>query len=376
MTETAASDNRRRLSLVTTELSVGGAEQCLVNIALRIDRSRFAPVVYSLFPPPAPPRDGLVRRLNDAGIETCFLGLRRKTQLLSAVRDLAQHFRDQRTEVVQSFLFHANIVAAWAARRAGVRRVVTGWRVADRRRWRPKIEAWMTRGADRVACVSQLVADQALAAGVPRDKVVVIPNGVDCSRFKNVIPQENEQLGSAPHRKLLVAIGRLDYQKGFDWLLEFADQILSRLPEHDLVIVGEGRQRPELQALVVREKLEGRVFLPGWNPDLPGVLAAASVIVIPSRWEGMPNVLLEAMASRRPVVATRVEGVAEVLGPLAEPQSVEWGDAAGFVAKVATIALDSQLAESLGKANVDRVDRQFTLDAMVQTYESLYAGDA
>ena len=132
----------------------------------------------------------------------------------------------------------------------------------------------------------------------------------------------------------------------------------------------------ELQTLLVREKLEGRVFLPGWNADLPGVLAAASLIVIPSRWEGMPNVLLEAMASRRPVVATRVEGVAEVLGPLAESQSVEWGDAAGFAAKVTTLALDSQLAESLGRANADRVERHFTLDAMVQTYESLYEGDA
>lgn len=372
MTESSARDNRCRVSLVTTELSVGGAEQCLVHLATRLDPDRFLPIVYALSPPPSPPRDELIRRLADAKVEVRFLGVRRRTQLWTAVRKLTEFLGEQRPAIVQSFLFHANVVAAWAAQRARVPRLVTGWRVADRRRWRPRLERLLTRRADRVSCVSRWVADQARSAGFPEDKLVVIPNGVEAVRFRETAAIACEQLGAAPGRKLLVAVGRLDAQKGFDWLLEQAPRLLDELPEHDLAIVGEGPERRALETAVAQRNLTGRVHLPGWRADVPAVLSAASLVVIPSRWEGMSNVLLEAMASRRPVVATRAEGVLDVLGPLAEAQSVVWGDQVGFVAKVVAIARDKRLALYLGAENAARVAQSFTLDAMVRAYSTLY----
>src|SRR6478672_4816694 len=106
----------RRLALVITELEPGGAERCLVELATRLDRSRFLPVVYSLGPPPPVTKQLLVERLAGAGIPTNFLNMSSPWQYLAAVRKLARYFREQRPQVVQTFLFHANVVGTRAAR--------------------------------------------------------------------------------------------------------------------------------------------------------------------------------------------------------------------------------------------------------------------
>ena len=370
MTQTPPTDNRRRIALVTTELGVGGAEQCLTQIALRLPADRFQTSVISLAPPPAPPRDLLVRRLAEAGVETRFVGVSRRRQLWTALRTLESWFREERPDLVQSFLFHANVVCGHAVRRAGVRRWVTGWRVADPRLWRPRLERFLTRRADRVACVSQRVARQAQSVGVDSNRIVVIPNGVDVARFAAAAPVETSALGVAPGRKVLLSIGRLDLQKGFDWLLEQMPRLLSQLPDHDWVVVGEGPQRESLEQQAMKLGVARRVHWVGWQPDTARLLAAASLVLLPSRWEGMPNVLLEAMASGLEVVATRVEGVTELLGDEAEAQSAELGDEEGFAARVLERAGAPQ--GERGEANRRRVAAHFSLDGMIHAYARLY----
>src|SRR5437868_5272258 len=147
----------KRLAFVITELEPGGAERCCAELAARIDRSRFSSVVYSLGPPPHAERRSLVARLLEANVPIHFLGFQTAFQYFGAVHQLAKMLREQQAEIVQTFLFHANVVGAQAARAAGVRRVVTGIRVADPRWWRTSLEYFMTRSADRYVCVSQNV---------------------------------------------------------------------------------------------------------------------------------------------------------------------------------------------------------------------------
>src|SRR5690349_4914284 len=115
------------LALVITELDFGGAEQALVNLATGLSRERFSPVVYSL--QSRPKNDLLVRRLEEAGIPVHFLDVHSHWQFFSAVSRLAELFRQQQPQVVQSFLYHANVVGTMAARKANVPRVVAGIRV-------------------------------------------------------------------------------------------------------------------------------------------------------------------------------------------------------------------------------------------------------
>jgi hypothetical protein len=113
-----------RIALVITELEVGGAEQSLVRLATGLDRARFEPVVYSLAPLPPAGKDQLVRTLAEARIEVHSLGARRWWQFFLATRQLAKLLRRQQPQIVQSFLFHANVVGAMAARQANVPHVL------------------------------------------------------------------------------------------------------------------------------------------------------------------------------------------------------------------------------------------------------------
>src|SRR4051794_26365845 len=143
-----------RLAFVITELEPGGAERCLVELATRMDRSLFSPVVYSLGSRPTAERQSLVAQLAKEGVPTHFLGFASPWHYFGAVRQLERMLREQRAEIVQTFLFHANVVGAAAARAAGVRSLITGVRVADPRWWRTAAERVMTKCAERHVCVS------------------------------------------------------------------------------------------------------------------------------------------------------------------------------------------------------------------------------
>jgi starch synthase (maltosyl-transferring) len=110
----------------------------------------------------------------------------------------------------------------------------------------------------------------------------------------------------------------------------------------------------------------------GWRADIPAILAASASLVLPSQWEGMPNVVLEAMASRLPVVASDVEGVRELLGEGAKVQTVRFGDGRALAERLLRVLSDAQLAAELGAANRRRVAESFGIDRMVAAYGDLW----
>ncbi|NLE37550.1 MAG: glycosyltransferase [Pirellulaceae bacterium] len=364
---------KRSVALCITELDVGGAERCLVELATRLDRRRFEPVVYALARPPEGDRSCL-SALEAAGIDVHFLGLRRKYQFPIAVARLARRFKRQRPDVVQSFLHHAGIVSRLAARWAGVPVVVSGIRVAERReRWPLWLDRTTTGMVDRHVCVSRAVARFSIVeGGLPEASLVVIPNGIDLQRYQNAVPADLRDVGIVSERRLVTYIGRLDAQKGLEWLLRGARSWLADAPDCDLALVGQGPQRSALERLAAEEGISDRVQFLGFRADVPALLARSSLLVLPSRWEGMPNVVLEAMAAGLPVVATDVEGVAELLGDDADGQVVPFGDTAAFAAAVTRILSDRDLADRLGRRNRSRAAEYFQIDDMVERYQTLW----
>jgi glycosyltransferase involved in cell wall biosynthesis len=382
MTRPPSADNPSRgiplrLALVSTELGVGGAERCVAQLALGLQQRGHAVVVYSLAPPPEAPRDSLVRLLEAAAIPIHFLGVRRKRQAAAALRQLAELFRQQQPHVVQTFLFHANILGTSAARRAGIKRIVAGLRVVDRRWLRVSLERWSSRWWQRAVSVSQAVdAFAETALRLPTARRLVIPNGIDLSRFTGTAAVDGTAWGIPASAPTLVAIGRLHAQKGFDWLIEQMPTVLEDLPDHHLLIVGEGPERASLEAQIQRLGLADRVHLAGWQANVPAILQSATGLLLPSRWEGMPNVVLEAMAAGRPILAAQVEGVTELLGEQSAPQTFPWGNASEFRTKLLAWAQSSAtaaaLATTLGAANHQRAVQTFSLTAMIDRYEHLY----
>ena len=364
----------KKLALVITELEVGGAERCLVNLARGIDQGRFQPTVYSIAPRPSAPRDALVGLLESAHIPVRFLGFTRKWRFPAAVGQLVQAWREQPPDVVQSMLFHANVVTGLAVRRLGrCDSWCAGIRVADPSRTRQMLERSIVKQASHVVCVSQRVADYAgRRMAISVEQLAVIPNGIDVDAGPQQAAALLESLGVPPLRRSIICVSRLDPQKGVDQLLQSAADWLGALPMHDLLIVGDGSQAVRLRRMAAHLDIAARVHFCGWQPNVLEILRASDLLVLPSRWEGMPNVLLEAMACERPVVCTQAEGVMEVLGPLSVEQSVPVGDIQGFTQKVLNILKQPSLAAELGKNNRQRVATHFSLKGMVQRYEALF----
>ncbi len=362
-----------RIALCITDLNVGGAERCIVELATRIDRKRFAPVVYCLSLAPLAGETALLPALQAAGIEVEFLGARRATDLLKVVARLTDRFRRQQPQIVQSMLFHANLVGRVAAWKAGVPHMVCGIRVAERRSsWHLWLDRATHRMVERYVCVSQAVADfSAGAARLPADKLVVIPNGIDLGRFTNVPPADRANF-RATGQRLVTFIGRLEGQKGLPHLLSTARNWLGRLPDCDLLIVGGGPLEAALRRQCHDLGIALRVHFAGWRADVPAILAASSLLVLTSLWEGMPNAVLEAMASGLPVVATQVEGVCELLGAGFQEQSVPYGKWEDFSDAIVRILSDRNLAQRLGRENRLNTEQNFTIERMVESYQGLW----
>jgi starch synthase (maltosyl-transferring) len=365
---------RSRIAFVITELNVGGAERCLANLAIGLDRERFEPIVYSLDSRPLGDQASLVLRLEEASIPVRFVGVSSSWQVLSAIRRLRRLLAEQQPAIVQTFLFHANIVGTLAGAGQKVRpRVVSGIRVADPSGWRQRLERWASRRADKIVCVSQSVAEFCSSQGrFPRGKIAVIPNGIDLDQYPATSPADLTQFGVPADRQVIVFVGRLHAQKGVDWMLQVAPQMLKQVPSLDLLLVGDGPERTALRDLAASLGIADRVHFVRWRRDVPEILAASILLVLPSRWEGMPNVVLEAMATGLPVVSTRAAGVEELLGPLSDGQTVAVGDAEGFVRAVIELAENSSRAQEIGRLNRQRARERFSLDAMVAAYERLY----
>ena len=360
------------VALCITDLNVGGAERCLVELATRLDRKRFSPIVYCLKPPPQTGETSVMPDLQAAGVGIEFLDARGIADFPCVVNSLRKMLRANNTRIAQSFLFHANIVARFAARAIGDCRVVSGIRVAEHgAAWHRWLDRVTHRMVDRYVCVSQSVAAfSAQVTRLPPEKLVVIPNGIDAARYSNIPAAKLSAIRSG--RRLITFIGRLDVQKSLPQLIENGRDWLRRLPDCDLLLVGQGPQERLLRQQCISADIADRVHFLGWRADIPEILAASSLLVLASAWEGMANVVLEAMASGLPVVATRVEGLEELLGPAAQEQSVAYGDWEAFSSIVVRLMGDSALAEKLGSANRRRAIEEFSLPRMVDAYQSVW----
>jgi glycosyltransferase involved in cell wall biosynthesis len=364
----------RPIAFCITDLAVGGAERSLVDLVTRLPARQYERLVLSLAPRPPMDRDLLVRELEAAGIPVEFLNAHAPWQVLAMARRLACRLAAHRTQVLQTFLMHANALGAVAGRWARVPHVVAGIRVAEKGRpWHHWITRATSRWIEHHVCVSQDVARfTQQQTGIHSSRISVIPNGIDPEAYPVGRPAGETEFHLQADRRQLLFVGRLTPQKRVDWLLDCADAFLARLPQHDLLVVGQGEEQPRLLRQAHRSRFAQRIHLLGWQDRASQLMAACDLLLLSSRWEGMPRVVMEAMASRKPVVTTAVEGASELLGDLAAQQMVPQDDARGFVERVVAIAHDPVLATQLGARNRQRIIDCFHVDRTVSAYRRLY----
>ena len=364
----AAFDKPIPIAFGITELDPGGAERALVQIVTRLNRDEWRPHVFCLTG-----EGELVRTLRERDIPViCLRGRRwRPFQLVSR---FANALHEIRPAILQTFLFHANIAGRWAAKKAKVPVVLSGIRVAERRsRFRLLIDRRTEHLVDRHICVSEGVAEFSAVRGrLNREKIIVIPNGVDIERFANATPADLGEFGITGDDKTFASIGRLDPQKGVMTLLDAFEQHAKKISQTHLLFIGDGPLRFQAERQVARAGLASRVHFAGYRNDVPEIMRAADCLVLASRWEGMPNVVLEAMAAVLPVVATRAEGVEELIEHEATGRLVAVDDAAALASMLDAAIEDSSASDKYATAAQRVVAESFTWDSIVKKYEDVY----
>ena len=357
------------IAFCITELDRGGAERALSQLVLGLNRAEWSPRVYCLGP-----RGHFADVIEAGGVRVECLDASGVMSLPRVLLRLTLALRRFRPRVLQTFLFHANIVGRVAGALARVARIVSGIRVADRRsRWFGRIDRWTNWLVDHNVCVSQGVADfAATETGLSRRKLSVIPNGVEYETFASATPADLTQFGVPVGSPVCITVGRLEEQKGIDVLLDAAVRVKAAHPECHFLIVGDGRDRVALETRSAQLGLAATIHFTGLRADVPNLLAAATLFVLPSRWEGMANALLEAMASGLPVVATAVEGSSELVRSGVTGLLVPAGTSVELAMAICSVLAAPSHSREMALTAQSTVRSGYTTDASVRAYCRLY----
>lgn len=275
-------------------------------------------------------------------------------------------------DVVHAHGYKADVYVYYALRKSRIPLVSTchGWFGNDfRSRVYKAIDQYVLRRYAAVIAVSDHLRTSLLEAGVSGDHVSLIENGIDLRPFTSAIPSLREY---AKGGILVGLIGRLSQEKGIDIFLRAVSIVVREFPVARFVIVGDGPDRNKLNALIASLKLEENVFLLGRRDDMPSVYASLDLMVSSSRQEGLPMAILEGMASRLPVLATRVGSVPAVVinnqtGVLVPPENVSL-----LADAMISLLRDEAERMRLGRAGRDLIVQKFSADRMTTDYLHVY----
>jgi glycosyltransferase involved in cell wall biosynthesis len=356
------------LQLIPT-LDRSGAEKQMAILARGLPRDRFRVEVAALT------RLGpLEAELRAAGVPVTAIGKKLKVDPLALAR-LVRLLRSRRFDVLQTWIFAADTYGRVAARLARVPVVVTAEMAVDL--WKgPRdlaVDRYLARWTDRVVGNSRAVVDFYRRNGIPEDRLEMIPSGIGDEEPPAVdraaLRAEFGWPGDAP---LLLFAGRLAEQKGVGDLVAAIDLVRYVVPELRALIVGDGPLRSQLEETARDFRLDGMVKFAGHRDDVPRLLAGADLLVLPSLYEGLPNVVLEAMRFSRPVVATAAPGTTEVVDDGRTGLLVPVRDPPALAQAIRTVVRDPALARRLGDAGRARVEAEFRAATMIERFAALY----
>jgi len=352
---------------------IGGGETHLLSLVENLDRSRFEPVVLSFTEGP------MVERLRAMGVRTHVLYTERPFDVTKwgKVKEL---MAAEGVDLVHAHGTRASSNTLWAARRLGIPLVYTvhGWSFHDDqpflvRRLRIWGERWITtRSAANIAVSAS--NRQSGVDSIPGFRAVVVNNGIDQRKFSPMrsFTDVRGELKIPRDVVLVLFLARFTAHKQPLTLIRAFHEAVGKMPELRLLMVGEGDEKEEGMRLAGELGLTGEVYFSPFSQDVPDVLAACDIYVLPSLWEGLPIGLLEAMAMGRAVIGTRVDGTREVLRDGENGLMVEPGDVGALAGAMLRLAGDAELRESMGARAVETVRERFDAAVMTKEIENIY----
>jgi glycosyltransferase involved in cell wall biosynthesis len=346
----------------------GGAQESYSGLLLRLDRAKYEVRALSLSVGSA------VHRLRRLGLAVEIID---EADDAAAVRALAAYLRREEIDLVHSHMFRAEVIGTRAAVAAGTPVIIS---TVHSSRVRSDVDtqllAGLTPQIDRLIVPSDAIAHKVRCEGRGEAEFAVIPNGVDLSRFAVDAPscKLRREFGIPRGSLLLGVVARLEPEKGHRTLVEAMPAVVAGAPNAWLAIVGSGSEREALEAQVrsLPAPARDRIIFTGRRDDVSAVTADLDIAVLPSLREAQGISLLEAMARCRPVVASAVGGIPEVVTDGVSGLLVPPADPLALADALVRLANSPSLRQRLGEAGFATVRDRFSIDAQVLRIEEVY----
>ena len=369
---------------IITKLELGGAQEVALYTVSHLDRRRFRPVLLA---GPGGLLTEEARRL--PGVQTVILpALGRRIHAVTdvvAFLHLVMLLRRLKPAIVHTHSSKAGILgrwAAWCARVPVVVHTVHGFGITPAQpRWMQRLFILLERMTGWITAhwitVADVDARKGRQWGLFDRNVSTIRPGIDPSPFRRpLIPEVRrdlrKELGIGSGEHLIGTVACLKPQKAPEDVIAVAQMVCARMPAARFVLIGDGELRRPIEALIERYGLQDKVRLAGWRRDIQRTMRCFDVLLLTSRWEGLPRVMLEAASAGVPIVATRVGGVEEAVVQPDRVHLCEAGDIPGLAAGIETLlsAYGGAAAQAAGAEFL--LPKEFHIEEMVKQYQSLY----
>lgn len=365
----------RRVLMVVTTLDVGGAEKHLLLLTQGlIERGVHVDLAY------LKGQGTLIGAFERLGARVTKVSFEGKGELWSAIRGLSRLIRAGDYDVVHTHLLKADVVGAAASALAGHRCLVASKHNEEQVLKKPLVSwvhGWVSRRARRVIALSDYVLDFVASAGrCPRDRLRRVYYGLDPARFEHGdATAVRRELGLAPTTHVALCAARFHPQKDHASLFRAARRVRDAGLDFRLLLAGDDPfygLRPGFEQLARDLGVGDHILFLGIRHDIPNLLAAADLFILPSLYEGLGLVFLEAMSAGRPVISTAATAIPEVVAHESTGLLVPVGDDAALAAAWLRLANDAELRARFGKAGRARVDQAFLLPRMIDETLTVY----
>jgi glycosyltransferase involved in cell wall biosynthesis len=367
----AAPDPRIHVVQATFGMGIGGMERVIMDLCRYTDPTRFRFTVCCISV-----RGPLADQIEAEGVPVIFC--ENQTRMGKYLRglELGRILREQKADILHTHNTTAFIDGLIGARLAGVPVMVHTDHCKNYPiEWRWTVaENLASRFVDRVVAVSHHTKEELMKyERIPDSKVSVIHNGIN-PRLTRSTPVEalRRELGIAPGQLVLGTVGRLEPQKGLDLFLAAVPQVARDFPNVRFVIVGGGSLEQQLKAQAAGLGIADRVIFTGWRTDAIDLMQLFDCFVTTSNFEGLPMVLLEAMSFSKPIVATAVGGVPELVEDGFNGLAIDRRDPALVADALLRVVRDDVFRRTLGHNSRTRYEERFTAQAMASAYQQIY----
>jgi len=380
--------NDMRILQLISSAGFFGAEHVMLELAEGLQQRHLeclVGVINNLYNPHVEVADEAARR----GLRVEVFPCRHKADVRT-ISSIRSFLRQEAVGVIHGHGYKSNIYGQLSSFGQDIARIATchNWLGDDAKmRLYARLDGWLLRRFDRVIGVSEPVVERILRQGVDRDKVLRIDNGINVVRYRNGRELGGvglrREFGIDPDWKVIGTVGRLSEEKGHRCFLEAAERVTESYGRLVFLIVGDGPLRRDLEERAYRigrwgsgERGSGNApfIFTGVRNDMPAVYSVMDMFVIPSLTEGLPMALLEAMASGRPVVATRVGAVPTLIQDGFNGLLVEAGEAGELAEAMVRLLRNPQEAREFAERAQQGIEERFSSQTMVDRYVDVYEG--